>query len=77
MSSKVLTKTVLRSDEFTCPSCIDKIEKKLARVDGVENAKVHFATGRIVVEHDRAKASVDDLVRAVKSAGYTAVPRSF
>lgn len=76
MSDKVITRTVLRSDEFTCPSCVNKIEKKLSFVAGVEDAKVHFNTGRIVVEHDQAEATVDELVRAVKSAGYTAVPRS-
>lgn len=77
MSEKVITETVLRSDEFTCPSCVNKIEKKLSAVAGVEDAKVHFNTGRIVVSHDQSEATVDDLVRAVRSAGYTAVPRSF
>jgi copper chaperone len=46
-------------------------------VTGVEDATVHFNTGRIVVKHDPAEATVDDLVCAVKSAGYKAVPRSF
>jgi copper chaperone len=77
MSEKVITRTVLRSDEFTCPSCVNKIEKKLSAVTGVEDATVHFNTGRIVVEHDPAGATVDDLVGAVKAAGYKAVPRSF
>jgi len=71
------TKTILRSDEFTCPSCVSKIEKKLATVPGVEEAKVHFNTGRIEVAHDPAQASVDTLVAAVKEAGYTARPRAF
>ncbi len=35
-------KTVLRSKELTCPSCIAKIEKALTAVDGVETAKVFF-----------------------------------
>ncbi len=77
MSEKVFRTTVLRSDDFTCPSCVNKIEKRLTGVAGVERAAVHFSTGRIEVEHDESEATVDDLVRAVKSAGYNAAPRSF
>ena len=70
-------KTILRSDEFTCPSCVSKIEKKLTAIAGVEEAKVHFATGRIEVEHDPDSVTADKLVLAIKEAGYTAVPHRF
>ncbi len=30
-------KTILRSQEFSCPSCVVKIEKALKGVPGVEN----------------------------------------
>lgn len=69
--------TVLRSDEFTCPSCVSKIEKKLESVSGVSGATVHFNTGRIEVDHDPERASVDSLVAAIGDAGYTARPRAF
>ena len=45
-------KTILRSKELTCPSCISKIEKALKSMNGVEEAKVHFNTGRIEVQHN-------------------------
>jgi copper chaperone len=41
-------------------------------VPGVQEAKVHFNTGRIEVEHDPQQAGEDRLVSAVKSAGYEA-----
>ena len=44
-----LKKTTLRSDEFTCPSCIAKIENKLRSLDGVESAEVKFSSGRVLV----------------------------
>ncbi len=47
-----MTKTILRSDEFSCPSCVVKIEKALKALPGVAEAKVHFNTGRIEVAHD-------------------------
>lgn len=71
------TRTLLRSNEFTCPSCVNKIEKQLSRTPGVTAAKVHFATGRIEIDHDPALAPVDELVAAVGKAGYAAAPAAF
>lgn len=71
------TKTVLRSDEFSCPSCVTRIEKALAATPGVASARVHFNTGRIEVEHDAATAPVAELVSAVRAAGYEARPAAF
>jgi copper chaperone CopZ len=65
-------KTILRSQEFSCPSCVVKIEKALKGVAGVEAAKVHFNTGRIVIEHDPGQASTDELIKTVRAAGYEA-----
>jgi copper chaperone CopZ len=63
-------KTTLRSQQLNCPSCVVKIEKALGARKGVENAKVHFATGRIDVEHDETQIPRDELVKVVRSAGY-------
>ena len=71
------TRTVLRAEGFSCPSCVAKIEKQVGRLDGVDAVKVHFASARIEVDHDPAKASVDSLVAAVDKAGYTAKPSPF
>ena len=65
-------KTILRSQELSCPSCVAKIEKALKGVSGVEAAQVFFNTGRIEVQHDPQKASAEALVQAVKAAGYEA-----
>ena len=70
-------KTLLRSDELSCPSCIAKIEKQLNGVEGVETAVVHFNTGKIEVEHDEERASRDTLVETVRKAGYQSRVASF
>ncbi len=70
-------KTILRSDELSCPSCVAKIEKALQGLPGVETAQVRFITGRIEVEHDPQLATVDALVQAVRRTGYAARPASF
>ncbi|WP_255205260.1 heavy-metal-associated domain-containing protein [Actinomadura sp. BRA 177] len=71
------TRTVLRAEGFSCPSCVDKIEKRVGRLDGVESVKVYFASARIEVVHDAGKVSVGDLVAAVAKAGYEAAPSAF
>ena len=63
-------KTILRSDELSCPSCISKIEKALNALPGVRAAKVHFNSGRIDIEHDREQASAELLQEAVRKIGY-------
>lgn len=71
-----MKKTVLRSSELSCPSCVAKIEKSLSGVAGVTTAKVQFNTGKIVVEHDETTPT-DALVSAVKAAGYEAKLSAF
>lgn len=65
-------KTLLRSDELNCPSCVPKIEKALSRLEGVVTVKVHFNTGRIEVEHDSERVGAERLLSAVREVGYEA-----
>lgn len=72
--SAALKKTTLRSSEFSCPSCIEKIETKLNGLNGVESAEVKFASGRVIVSHNPELVSVRDLVDAVAKVGFTVKP---
>ncbi|GAB3002738.1 heavy metal translocating P-type ATPase [Amycolatopsis acidiphila] len=57
---------------MTCGACAARIERKLNKIDGVE-ATVNYATGKAhVVLPDGMP--VEDVVRAVEAAGYTAEP---
>ena len=57
---------------MTCASCVNRIERKLNKLEGVE-ASVNFATEQATVHCDPA-VTVDDLVAAVEAAGYQAHP---
>ena len=72
-----MKKTLLRSQELTCPSCVAKIESALKVLNGVTDAKVYFNTGKIEVQHDPLVAKDEDLVKAVKSVGYEARVAAF
>jgi len=72
-----ITRTTLRAEGFTCPSCVSKIERQVGRLDGVEAVRVHFASQRIEIDHDPAKVDDAALVAAVARAGYTATPAAY
>ncbi len=56
---------------MTCASCVNRVEKKLNRLDGVE-ATVNLATASARVSFDPALADESTLVETVERAGYTA-----
>jgi P-type Cu+ transporter len=60
----------LEIDGMTCASCVARVERKLNRLEGVD-ATVNLATERASV-HAAEDVSLDELVRAVESAGYRA-----
>jgi P-type Cu+ transporter len=59
-------------DGMTCASCAARVEKKLSRVEGVEESSVNYATEEATVVYDPARVEVDDLLEAVSAAGYSA-----
>lgn len=67
-----LATTDLTVGGMTCAACVNRVEKRLARLDGV-TATVNLATGKARVSHPPA-VTVQDLVAAVERAGYTAEP---
>ncbi len=75
--NSTLTRTVLRAEGFSCPSCVTKIEKSVSRLPGVDSVTVHFASSRVEVMHDDTKSSVEDLVNTVAKAGYRSKPAAF
>lgn len=77
MTTTASTHTVLRAEGFSCPSCVEKIQKQVGRLAGVEDVRVRFASSRIEVDHDAEQVSVDDLTAAVAKAGYKSTPSAF
>jgi len=56
---------------MTCASCVNRVEKRLNRIDGVE-ATVNFATHKAHVD-DPELSGPDDFVDAIVDTGYLAV----
>jgi len=58
---------------MTCASCAQVIEKTLQKVPGVVSAGVNFGTETASIDFDPAIVGPNELVEAVKKAGYSAV----
>ncbi len=63
----------LRLSGMTCAACAARIEKTLNRLPGVE-ARVNLATEKARVRYTPGLAGLDELVAAVRRAGYGAEP---
>ncbi|MEV6175056.1 heavy metal translocating P-type ATPase [Streptomyces sp. NPDC051954] len=70
MADATMVSTDLAVGGMTCAACVNRVEKKLARLDGV-TATVNLATGRARVSHP-ASVRPEELVATVEKAGYTA-----
>jgi len=55
-----------------CASCALIISKSLSKVQGVKDASVNFSTSKATVEFDKKSLKAEELVNAVKNAGYGA-----
>lgn len=66
-----MTKVVFTMEPFTCPSCVRKIESAVSRTNGVEGVQVMFNSGRVRVEFDESKITVDDIQDIIEKLGYS------
>jgi copper chaperone CopZ len=64
--------TTLRVTGMTCTMCVQHVTRAIEKVPGVTKAVVTLEPARAVVRHDPAVARTDDLVAAVRGAGYDA-----
>ncbi|ARQ69089.1 heavy metal translocating P-type ATPase [Streptomyces marincola] len=66
--------TELAVGGMTCAACVNRVERRLARLGDV-NAVVNLATGLATVDHP-ATVAPGTLVETIERAGYTARPRA-
>ncbi len=59
--------------EMDCPSCAQKVDKGLQRVDGVVDATLQPTTGTAAVTYDPDRTSDADVVAAIEGAGYEVI----
>jgi len=55
---------------MSCQGCVGSVTRVLKGTPGVQSVSVQLEPGRAEVSYDPARASIDDLKRAVEDAGY-------
>ncbi len=66
-------KTQLNIQGMSCASCVAHIEGDLNKKDGIQSARVNFATEQCQIEYDESKISQKEILQTIKKAGYTAI----
>lgn len=55
---------------MTCASCVARVEKSIASIDGIKNVSVNFATEKATFEIDKSIVNLQDIKKVVEDAGY-------
>lgn len=73
-----MKKAVLQLEPLTCPSCLQKINNAIKKVDGVndESVNVMFNASKVKFEFDEEKISVDLVKKAIEDVGYDVLKSS-
>ncbi len=69
MTTGTIRRLELPIEGMTCASCATGIERKLNKLDGV-HASVNYATEKAAVQFDPTQVATEDLLGAVRAAGY-------
>jgi copper chaperone CopZ len=64
-----------RTEPFTCPSCIAKIEGVIGKKPGVESARVLFNSNKVTVTFDDTVVSAEELAGSITGLGYPVLSR--
>lgn len=60
----------LKVTGMTCGGCSSNVTKALKAVDGVSEVSISLSSGKTTVQYDEHLASAEQLISAVKKAGY-------
>jgi copper chaperone len=57
-------------EPLTCPSCIKKIETRLGKIDGVEEAKVMFNSSKVKATFNEESIKAEQIKETIEKLGY-------
>ena len=67
-----MKKATIQLETLTCPSCLQKIEKAVKYLEGVdkENVNILFNSSKVKLNFDDEKLSIDQIENAITALGY-------
>ena len=68
-----MTTVKFQLEPLTCPSCIKKIETKVGKMTGVDEAKVLFNSSKVKASFNEADITADEIKETIEKLGYPVV----
>lgn len=67
-----MQKATIQLEALTCPSCLQKIDKAVKALEGVdkESVEVLFNSSKVKVNYDEEKTSIEEIEKAITALGY-------
>ena len=65
-----MTEVLIKISNIDCAACVERIDRALLALPGVEDVATSYASGRAAVSYDEARLTLDELVRAIQKAGF-------
>ncbi len=65
-----MKKEVLEISGITCQACVAKIERKVSKMEGVEQANVNLSTGIGTFSYDNNKVKLEEIIAVIEKLGY-------
>jgi copper chaperone len=67
-----MKKATIQLETLTCPSCLQKIDKAVKSLDGVdkESVNVMFNSSKVKLNFDDEKVTIDRIENAITALGY-------
>ncbi len=63
-------KLILPVEGMTCASCVARVEKTIAKFDGIKNVNVNLATEKASFDYDPSIVDLDKLAETIEDIGY-------
>ena len=62
----------IQLETLTCPSCLQKIENGVSKLNGIDkdSLKVMFNASRVRVNFDEDAISIEDIEKSIEDLGY-------
>ncbi|MEI7884915.1 MAG: heavy metal translocating P-type ATPase [Clostridia bacterium] len=64
----------LKIGGMSCSACAKAIEREVAKLAGIAQASVNYATEKLQVSFDESKITIEQVQEAVVKAGYSVIP---
>lgn len=70
-----MQKATVKLETLTCPSCLQKIDNAVKRLNGVDDdsVKVMFNSSKVKTNFDSDQISLEEIEKAIEDLGYPVI----